>query len=180
MSDPIIVSLSHERLRDILQEAGYRVETLTDPVANVTYLRSATNGLGFEVRPGNLIAGGGEFVDLVLVAVLQVQGNLPLDLVNRWNAGRRFARLQLSRPFLALTLDVSVAGGVALNHLRAQIEIWDHLVRELIVYLREELPKLASLDGGDLATAETNPDKRPSPTTPLTASVAESATTPAL
>ncbi|HXH46574.1 MAG TPA: YbjN domain-containing protein [Bradyrhizobium sp.] len=151
MSDPVITSLSLERLRDILQEAGYRVETQTDPVANVTYLRSATNGLGFEVRPGNM--AGNEFIDIVLVAVLQVQGNLPLDLVNRWNALRRFARLQLSVPFLALTLDVSVAGGVAPNHLRAQIEIWDHLVRDLIVYLREELPKIAALDP-DAAKAE--------------------------
>jgi hypothetical protein len=127
-----------------MQLAGYRVETMTDPVASSEYLRSATSGLPFDVRPGNRLAGNSDnsFLDAALVAVLQVQGELPLDIVNRWNASRRFARLQLSPPFLVLTHDVSVAGGVGQNHLRAQIEIWDHLIQQLVGYLREELPKL--------------------------------------
>jgi hypothetical protein len=144
MSDAIIAKLTLDSLRDLFQLAGYRVETLTDPVANLSYLRSGTNGMAFDVRPGNRIAGEEQgFIDVALIAVLQVQGELPLELVNRWNASRRFARLQLSPPFLALSLDVSVAGGVTQNNLRAQIEIWDHLVQQLIGYLREELASLA-------------------------------------
>jgi hypothetical protein len=144
MSDATITKLTLDSLRDLFQLAGYRVETLTDPVANLSYLRSGTNGLAFDVRPGNRIAGDEQsFIDVALIAVLQVQGELPLDLVNRWNATRRFARLQLSPPFLALSLDFSVAGGVTQNNLRAQIEIWDHLVQQLVAYLREELANLA-------------------------------------
>lgn len=143
MSDAIITHLTVDGLRDILQQAGYRVETVNDPVANAIYLRSATAGLAFDLRPGNRLAGGGDnFVDVAFTAVLQVQGELPLGLVNRWNATRRFARLQLSHPFLVLSLDVSAAGGVMPAHLRGQIEIWDHLVQQLVAYLREELPKL--------------------------------------
>jgi Putative bacterial sensory transduction regulator len=145
MSDTIIARLSLDSLREVLQQAGYRVETVTDPVANVAYLRSATSGLAFEVRPGNPLADGSVgFVDAAFTAVLQVQGELPLEVINRWNATRRFARLQLSQPFLVFSLDVSAAGGIASTHLRAQIEIWDHLVQQLIAYLREELPKLAA------------------------------------
>src|ERR1700761_899064 len=145
MSDTLITALTLEQLREIMQLAGYRVETMTDPVASSQYLRSATSGLPFDVRPGNRLAGNTDnsFLDAALVAVLQVQGDLPLDIVNRWNATRRFARLQLSPPFLVLTHDVSVAGGVAQNYLRGQIEIWDHLLQQLVGYLREELPKLA-------------------------------------
>ncbi len=144
MSEATITHLTLDSLREILQQAGYRVETVTDPVANVVYLRSATNGLAFDIRPGNRLANGSEsFVDAAFTAVLQVQGELPLDLVNRWNATRRFTRLQLSLPFLVLSLDVSVAGGVMPAYLRGQVEIWDHLIQQLIVYLREELPKLA-------------------------------------
>jgi Putative bacterial sensory transduction regulator len=147
MSDALITSLTLEQLREVMQLAGYRVEAMTDPVANGEYLRSATSGIAFDVRPGNrLAASEGSFVDVAMVAVLQVHGELPLDIVNRWNASRRFARLQLSPPFLILTHDVSVAGGVAQNHLRAQIEIWDHLVQQLVGYLREELPKLGGAD----------------------------------
>jgi putative sensory transduction regulator len=144
MSDATITTLTLDSLRDLFQRAGYRVETLTDPVAGLSYLRSGTNGIAFDVRPGNRIAGEAQgFIDVALIAVLQVQGELPLDLVNRWNASRRFARLQLSPPFLALSLDFSVAGGVTENNLRAQIEIWDHLVQQLVGYLREELASLA-------------------------------------
>jgi hypothetical protein len=148
MSETFITNLTLEALREAAQLAGYRVETLTDPVANVAYLRSATAGLAFDIRPGNRL-GDTEpgFVDFALVAALQVQGELSLDIVNRWNATRRFGRLQFSAPFLVLTLDVSVAGGVAPNHLRAQIEIWDALVQQLIGFLREELARTAASNG---------------------------------
>jgi hypothetical protein len=147
MSDTPVVKLTLEALREVLQQVGYRVEEVTDPVANVPYLRSATGGLAFDIRPGNRLADAEGFLDVAFTAVLQVQGELPLDLVNRWNATRRFARLQLSQPFLLFCLDVSVAGGVMPNHLRAQIEIWDRLVQELIVYLRDELRQLTATNG---------------------------------
>lgn len=143
MSDTQIAQLTLDNLREILQQTGYRVEEAIDPVANVPYLRSATGGLAFDVRPGNRLPDE-SFVDVAFTAVLQVQGELPLDLVNRWNATRRFARLQLSQPFLVFCQDVSVAGGVMPNHLRAQIEIWDRLVQELIAYLRDELRQLSA------------------------------------
>ncbi|WP_018319920.1 YbjN domain-containing protein [Bradyrhizobium sp. WSM2793] len=147
MSNTIIVKLTLNDLRSALQQVGYRVEELTDPVVNLTYLRSATGGLTFDIRPGNWLADAESLVDAALTAVLQVQGELPLDLVNRWNATRRFARLQLSQQFLVLSLDVSVAGGVTADHLRAQIDIWDRLVQELIVYLRDELRELSARKG---------------------------------
>jgi Putative bacterial sensory transduction regulator len=146
----LILNLTLDSLREILQQAGYRVETVIDPVAVIPYLRSATGGLAFDIRPGNRLAGQDladqerGFADVAFTAVLQVQGELPLDLVNRWNATRRFARLQLSQPFLVFCMDVSAAGGVTPVHLRAHIEIWDRLVQELIAYLRDELQKLSA------------------------------------
>ncbi|MHC4043466.1 YbjN domain-containing protein [Bradyrhizobium sp. 23AC] len=147
MSNTVIVKLTLNDLRSALQQVGYRVEELTDPVVNLIYLRSATGGLTFDIRPGNWLADAESFVDAAFTAVLQVQGELPLDLVNRWNATRRFARLQLSQQFLVLALDVSVVGGVTADHLRAQIDIWDRLVQELIVYLRDELRELSARKG---------------------------------
>lgn len=157
MSNTILTKLSLDELRGIFQQAGYRVETATDPVTSAAYLRSATAGLGFDVRPGNRLADGSEnFVDAAISTVLQVDGDLPLDVVNRWNATRRFARLQLSERFLVLSLDISVVGGVAPNHLRGQIEIWDHLVQQLISYLRDELPKLGTAGSAGAANAALN------------------------
>ena len=148
MSETVITKLTLEVLRETVQLAGYRVETLTDPAAKTAYLRSATAGLAFDIRPGNRLSDTEDgFVDFAVVAVLQVQGDLPLDIVNRWNTTRRFGRLQFSPPFLMLTLDASVAGGVTQNHLRAQIEIWDFLLQQLIGYLREELARTTTSNG---------------------------------
>lgn len=101
------------------------------------------------------------FADASLRAAFRVQGELPLSLVNRWNVTHRFARLLLaeipaapdapgtpsvtgaSNAWLALEMDVVALGGVLADNLRAQIEIWDRLVNQLIAWLREELPKLA-------------------------------------
>ncbi len=164
MSDTVLVSLTLDSLRDVFQQAGYRVETATDPVANVRFLRSATGGVPFDIRPGNrLTENRDHFVDVALIAVLQVQGALPVDVVNRWNATRRFARLQLSYPFLVLSLDMTVAGGVAPNHLRAHIEIWDHLIQQLIAFLRAELPKAAAAratNAGDTVADTANSGSR--------------------
>jgi hypothetical protein len=186
MSNNAILGLKLETLRAELQQLGYRVEEVTDPVANVSYLRSATSGLAFDVRPGNRIAdNGGDLLDVAFTAVLQIQGELPFDLVNRWNATRRFARLQVSGQFLVFCLDVSVAGGVLPNHLRAQIEIWDRLVQELIGYLRDELRQLSASNGralpavpqaldpaavGDVVATQPEVHQPPNPGRPLQAS----------
>jgi hypothetical protein len=159
MSDAAVHKLTLDALRAELQQLGYRVEDVTDPIANLPYLRSATGGLAFDIRPGNRLADDAAgFVDAALTAVLQIQGELPLELVNRWNATRRFGRLQVSQNFLVFCLDVSVAGGVLPNHLRAQIEIWDRLVQELVGYLRDELRQLSASNGATSPLARQAPD----------------------
>ncbi|MFH0301488.1 YbjN domain-containing protein [Bradyrhizobium sp. 31Argb] len=137
-----------EELRAALQTAGYRAELVTD--GNISLLRSASNGLGFDVRPGNAFPGKPDhFADVAFVAVLTVQGSMPLDLVNKWNRMHRFCRLFVDKPqgtdeFLVLTLDLSIAGAVSPNYVRTQLQIWDSLIQQLIPWLREELGRLAS------------------------------------
>lgn len=104
---------------------------------------------------------GAAFADMGLRTAFRVQGELPLTLVNAWNVSHRFARLLLvgggvsaietgapntaeaSNAWLVLEMDVVALGGVLADNLRAQAEIWDRLVQELIAWLRAELPKLA-------------------------------------
>jgi hypothetical protein len=142
----IVTSMTLDSLRDLYQTAGYRVETLRD--GDLTFLRSATNGLAFDIRPGNGVAGTDRFADIALVALLAVRGTLPLDLLNRWNRARRFGRLFLEQSpagqeFLVLCSDVSFAGGVTMLQFRAQIDIWDSLIQQLVPWLREELGRIA-------------------------------------
>jgi hypothetical protein len=83
------------------------------------------------------------FADAVFVVVLQVAGELPVDLVNRWNAARRFGRLHFSQPFLVFCLDISVVNGVTPAHLRSQIDLWDRLVQDLLPFLRTAFAEAA-------------------------------------
>jgi hypothetical protein len=146
-----------EGLRERFQEAGYRVESLAD-AAGATVLRSATGGMPFDIRPGSRFPDAGDgsarYADMTLRALLMVRGVLPLELINVWNNSRRFGRLHLDQGFLILDLDVSVMGGIDAAHLRAQIELWDRLVHDLITYLRNELPKLPAANGKPAIVAE--------------------------
>ena len=150
-----ISNFTIDSLRDMLQQAGYRVDRLPAQGNEAAYLRSSTAGLAFDIRPGNRLAGpDASFVDLTFSAWLKVEGELPLEFVNRWNTLRRFGRLQLVPGLLALTMDVSFIGGVMPTFVRAQVELWDHLVQALLPYLREELQKVGPTVGAQALAAE--------------------------
>lgn len=143
----LVTGLTLDVLGDHLQACGLRVETVCD--GEVRFLRSATNGLAFDIRPGNVPAAAShQFVDVTFVALFAVSGTLPLDLLNRWNKSHRFGRLFLDdfvpgSTFLVFCMDVSVAGGVMSSHIHNQIVLWDGLIQQLIPWLREEVSKIA-------------------------------------
>lgn len=165
---PLHRFLTPALLTEVLQAMGYRVAEGHGPDGEPV-LTSATSGLAFEVRffnpltPGRKGAPAGHagedkaeiaspganaphaagWADAAFRAAFRVEGELPLGLVNAWNATHRFARLDITGEWLLLDMDVIALGGVLADNLRAHIEIWDRLIAELISYLRAELPKLA-------------------------------------
>jgi hypothetical protein len=137
MSDAVIETITAGQLCDLMQQAGYRVEPFDLP-DHAPALRSATAGIPFEVRLGTRAPGDGRrCADFTLIAALRVEGELPLDTPNDWNNGKRFSRLHVVQNFLVLDMDVVLFGGVTASHLRAQIEIWDRLIQELVPFLRD-------------------------------------------
>lgn len=160
MTDAAFVTVNFDSLREALQSAGYRVEPVAGADGEVVSLRSSTGGLAFDVYPGNRFANDGGFADILFSAALQAQGGAPLEVVNRWNATRRFGRLHLAQAgatFLMLNMDVLVAGGVTTAYLRSQIEIWDTLAQDLVGFLRDEMRRLAAESTQSGATAATFP-----------------------
>jgi len=107
-------------------------------------LLSASQGIGFAVRFGNPAAEQGAYVDFTYSCALRIQGELPEGLAQVWNASRRFARLSVQGEFLLMEMDVVVAG-VGATHLRSHLELWDRLLQEFIVYLREYSQQAAQL-----------------------------------
>ncbi|WP_396332505.1 YbjN domain-containing protein [Burkholderia anthina] len=146
-TDALLEAVGIEQLADVFRAAGYRV-TATEQNGAVQ-LMSASQGVGFAVRFGNAVPAAGQqdaadarYLDYTLSCVLQVQGDLPAQLVADWNRTKRFARLASHGPFLALEMDVIVAGGVSTRYVRSTIELWDRMVQEFLLHLRNR-PALA-------------------------------------
>lgn len=139
MSDDGITinALTVEQLQHTMQDMGYRV-TITE-FEQQSVLQSATQGLGFSIRPGNKAQAQQSFVDYTLSCALRIAGDVSAALVNDWNGLKRFSRLTHQAPFLVLEMDVVLAGGVTEPHLRAMTELWERLVSELLNYLRTAL-----------------------------------------
>ena len=157
--DALLETISADRLADVLRAAGYRVTAAEQNGA--VQLMSASQGIGFAVRFGNPAAGlapqGTEpgalpYIDYTLSCVLQVQGDLPAELVANWNRTKRFARLASHGQFLALEMDGVVAGGVSERHLRSTIELWDRLIQEFLLHLRNR-PVMAEQEAAARAAA---------------------------
>ncbi|MBN3791670.1 YbjN domain-containing protein, partial [Burkholderia sp. Ac-20353] len=161
--EALIDAVGVEQLADVFRSAGYRV-TATEQ-NGAMQLMSASQGVGFAVRFGNVApslapqhgavqadAAATRYLDYTLGCVLQVQGDLPVQLVADWNRTKRFARLASHGPFLALEMDVIVAGGVSTRHLRSTIELWDRMVQEFLLHLRNR-PALAEQEAAARAAA---------------------------
>ncbi len=133
--DTLIQSITPEQLGELLQRAGYRVNPTEQ--GGVVQLLSASQGIGFAVRFGNPAVTVGSFLDFTFSCALRIEGELPEGLAQMWNATRRFARLGVQGDFLVMEMDAIVAAGVSEDHLRGQLELWDRLLQEFVVYLRE-------------------------------------------
>lgn len=134
-ANTLIETVSADSLTTLLQDAGCRVNR-TEQNA-VIQLLSASQGVGYAVRFGNSAPEEGQFLDFTYSCALRIQGELPEGLTNLWNASRRFSRLAQQGEFLVLEKDVIVADGVTLKHLQGSLVLWDRLLQEFVVYLRD-------------------------------------------
>jgi Putative bacterial sensory transduction regulator len=151
--NPTIDTVTVEQLGEVFKAAGYRVTPAEQN--GIVQLMSASQGVGFAVRFGNPGAQGGTYLDYTLSCALQVQGELPPEIVAGWNRSKRFARLWVQAQFLVLEMDVVVAGGVTERHLRSLIELWDRLIQEFLLHLRNR-PAMAAAAGAKLPDTDTD------------------------
>lgn len=151
----IIHAVSTEQLQELLQEMGCRVSISEQN--GQRQLLSATQGIGFAVRPGNAAPEADRFLDYTLSCALRVQGSLPEGVESSWNSTKRFARLAAQGDFLVLEMDVVVAGGVTRAALRANAELWDRLLQEFLLFLRQYANTSAAQAAAAASTDEAAP-----------------------
>jgi hypothetical protein len=162
VAQALIEAVEIGQLADLLQAAGYRVNTVEQ--GGTVQLMSASQGVGFAVRFGNVAgarpqdpssaAGPVRYIDYTLSCLLQVQGDLPMELVASWNRSKRFARLASHGAFLSLEMDVIVGGGVSARYLRGTIELWDRLMQEFLLHLRNRPAMTAQTPVANAAAEE--------------------------
>ncbi|MDU9394866.1 YbjN domain-containing protein [Pseudomonas sp. zfem002] len=141
-ANTLIETVSADSLTTLLQDAGCRVNR-TEQNA-VVQLLSASQGVGYAVRFGNRAVEEGQFLDFTYSCALRIQGDLPEGLANLWNASRRYSRLSIQGEFLVLEQDVVVADGVTYKHLQGSLVLWDRLLQEFIVFLRDYSRNIAA------------------------------------
>lgn len=134
IAQKVLEAVAVEQVADLFKAAGYRVTPAEQN--GIVQLMSASQGVGFAVRFGNAAATQGAYLDYTLSCAMQVQGELPPELVLSWNRSKRFARLSSTAQFLLLEMDVIVAGGVTERYLSSTIELWDRLIQEFLLHLR--------------------------------------------
>jgi hypothetical protein len=135
---PVIRStITPAELVAVLQEAGFRAEVVNGE--KPPRVRSGVQGLTFSIGFPSQPDAAQRYSDFSFNCPLRIKGGLPDDLLERWNRSKRFARLLRNEHFLYVTMDVMLAGGVTQQHLHAQLELWDHLIRELFVHLQQPL-----------------------------------------
>lgn len=150
-----IQSVSLKQLQELLQQMGYRV-TESEQAGN-RQLLSASQGIGFAVRLGNPAHEADQALDYTLSCALRVQGEMPAGIESAWNIGKRFARLAVQGEFLVLEMDVIVAGGVTPSYLQATAELWDRLLQEFLLFLRQHAAanqEANSADQGEAVAAQ--------------------------
>ncbi|QTB98624.1 YbjN domain-containing protein [Alcaligenes sp. SORT26] len=165
-----IQSVSLKQLQELLQQMGYRV-TESEQAGN-RQLLSASQGIGFALRLGNPANEADQALDYTLSCALRVQGEMPAGIESAWNIGKRFARLAVQGEFLVLEMDVIVAGGVAPTYLQATAELWDRLLQEFLLFLRQYAAANQAVIGEQAAGEQ---DATPAPVEPAETEQTEAA-----
>jgi len=135
--DAIVIKhlITPAEIAAVLQDAGFRADVIDED--GKPRVRSAVQGLAFSICFVSPPEGEQQYSDFSFHCPLRIKGSLPDGIVNRWNRNKRFARLVRNEHFLYVTMDVMLSGGVTSEHLRAQCELWDRLIRELFMHLQQ-------------------------------------------
>jgi len=124
-----------EEIAETLRRAGYRASVAEREQG--PQVHSAAHGMSFVVGFGRPTADGRKFVDLSFYCPLAVHGEIAAAVIAGWNRSKRFARLFRQDQAVVLSMDLLLAGGVTDANLLAQCELWDHLLRDLLLYLSQ-------------------------------------------
>ena len=153
-TDALIYDLTGEEMVEHLRACGYRAHLVEQD--NLVQIQSAAQGMSFTVGRGNSATRREQaYVDFLFHCPLTVEGELPERVIQAWNQQKRFARLFSQGPMLVMGFDLMLAGGVTPDWVRGQCNLWDHLIAELSLFLKQQLS-----DTPSLAPQQPAPDDR--------------------
>jgi len=143
----LLFSVTPDQVSAAIQASGCAVTPIEQD--GVVRLHSASQGIGFQVLWGNALAAG-EYVDFTLSCPLRVQGgSLPEAVLSDWHRSKRFARVAQHGDFVVLEMDVLAAGGVSPQHLAVMLQLWNQMMGQFFLHLRNFKPANAPLADAD-------------------------------
>lgn len=134
----LLFSMTPDQVSTAIQASGCAVTAVEQD--GVVRLHSASQGIGFQVLWGSALAEG-EYVDLTLSCPLRVQGGaLPEAVLSDWHRSKRFARVARHGDFVVLEMDVIAAGGISPGHLAMMLQLWNQMMGQFFLHLRNFKP----------------------------------------
>ena len=134
----LLFSMTPDQVSEAIRACGCAVTAVEQD--GVVRLHSASQGIGFQVLWGNALAAG-EYVDFTLSCPLRVQGGtLPEAVLSDWHRSKRFARVAQHGDFVVLEMDVLAAGGVGPQHLTVMLQLWNQMMGQFFLHLRNFKP----------------------------------------
>jgi hypothetical protein len=141
-SSALISAVSPVDMAGILRQAGHPAAIVES--GDFSRVQSSTRGIGFCVDFGGAADPERKHGEFSFRCWLHIRGDLPPRTIEEWNQSKRYARLFRQEQNLAMAMDVLLSGGVSEAHLRAQCELWERLLRELIVHMRKRRHRLVN------------------------------------
>lgn len=151
VASEILNMVTPEQVSDAIKAAGCAVTSTEQE--GVTWLHSASHGIGFQVLWGGTNVPG-QYSDFTLSCPLRIQGGtLPANVLGEWHRTKRFARVAVHGDFVVLEMDVMVAGGISPSYLNVAIQVWTQMMGQFFVFLRNYKPESEAMPT-DVATAK--------------------------
>jgi len=136
--EPVFTAVSGEDLREVLLDAGHRVELGVDHVG-APMIGSASSGLDYQVLFYDC-AEDGRCGSLLFRAGLASEDPPAREAVNNWNRAMRLSRAYITADGEAVVeMDLLIAGGVTRSLLAEAVKRWNAMLPLFADHLSESM-----------------------------------------
>jgi hypothetical protein len=135
----VITTIDAAMLLTTLQRGGFQGEIKRE--GDQTFILARANTTPFQIMLSNCESGATRCTDLEIFAGFTPAQRVAIERINAWNARTRFARAFLQENGApALQMDLYLSGGLSLQNLSEQLELWGGALTTFQAFLQPRAP----------------------------------------